>query len=344
MSKKVMVTGVRGQVGSYMIEYLLSNTDFNIIATTRRVSNPNNINISNFLNHDRVIFDNLDLNDPESINQAIIKHKPDYFLNFGANAFVPDSWNSPSGTMITNTNSIIHILDSVRKHQPLCRVYNACSSEIFGNVLETPQNEDTRPNPRSIYGVSKNAAKDVVRVYRDSYDLYAVSGILFNNESPRRAEHYVTRKITKHLAKIYNGITNEPLKLGNMDARRDWTDSRDMVRGIWMMMNQDKPKDYVLASGKTRTVREFVDATIKAIGIKGALTWQGWGLNKQLVKADEDNNLSVLVEVDPKFFRPAEVDLLLGDASKAKDELGWEPEISFETMVNDMVQKDLLIS
>lgn len=354
--KKVLITGIQGQDGSTMAEYLLENTDHDIIATARRVSNRDDKNLQTFKGSERVQFDILDLNDQGSIDQAIKKHQPDYFINLGASAFVPDSWNAPSATMITNTVSVIHILESIRKNAPNCRFYNASSSEIFGDVLETPQNGDTPPNPRSIYGVSKNAAKDAVKVYRASYGLYAVSGILYNHEGRKRAEHYVTRKITKQLAQIKKGEKIDPLELGNLDAKRDWTDARDMMRGVWLMLNQDEPKDYVLASGVTRSVEDFVNAAVKALNIKNVI-WSGNGLDKKLISM-KDSEIKpgeggvvldtmwlekdkTLVKVNPKFFRPAEVELLLGDASKAKEELGWEPEISFEDMVKDMVKEDL---
>jgi len=342
--KKVLITGTQGQDGSYMAEYLLENTDHDIIATARRVSNRDDKNLQSFKNNKRVQFDFLDLNDQGSIDQAIKKHQPDYFINLGASAFVPDSWNAPSATVITNTISVIHILESIYKNIPNCRFYNASSSEIFGDVLESPQTELTKPNPRSVYGISKNASREIVKVYRASYGLYAVSGILFNHESKKRGEHYVTRKITRHLSKIRKGLTQKPLELGNLDAQRDWTDARDMVRGVWLMLNQDEPRDYVLASGVTRSVQDFVDASIKALGF--SLTcWEGEGLNKilSLKGTFKQTELwpNTIVKVNPKFFRPAEVELLLGDASKAKEDLGWEPEISFENMVKDMVEEDL---
>jgi GDPmannose 4,6-dehydratase len=341
---KVIVTGCTGQDGSYMVEHLLERTLCKVVATHRRVSSPSNIHLKRFENSKSVTFDLLDLNDPESIDRAIKTHQPDYFINFGASAYVPDSWNSPSGTMATNAISVIHILESIRKNRPSCRFYNACSSEIFGKVEESPQSEATRPNPMSIYGVSKNAAKEIVKVYRESYGLHATNGILFNHESPRRGELYVTRKITKALVDRKLGRKKTPLQLGNIESKRDWTDARDMVRGIWMIINQEEPKDYVLASGKTRSIREFIDAAVKEIYPGHSIRSEGEGINEKLYfyrPGVFHNDLGPDIEMSKEFYRPADVQLLLGDASEVYNDLGWKPEISFEQMVADMVETDM---
>lgn len=349
--KKVLITGSNGQDGSYMVDYLLDNTDNTIIAATRRTSQPITDHIEKYRHHPRVKFVLLDLGDGHSIENAVKEEMPDYFINFGASAFVPDSWNSPALTIQINTIGVIHALESIKKHAPNCRFYNACSSEIFGSVLEVPQTINTRPNPRSVYGVSKNAAREIVAVYRESYGIYAVSGILFNHESPRRQEHYVTRKITKNAARIADSIKNnrwdfDPLKLGNLDALRDWSDASDFIDGVWKMLNQDRPKDYVLSSGEMHSVREFVEMAFSAAGVYGK--WYNSThnhLDEEYILADK-NGLATkkkitLVKIDPKFYRPAEVEQLLGDSTEARQELGWKPQTSFEQLVEKMVARDL---
>lgn len=350
MIKKVLITGANGQDGSYMIDYLLENTDNTIIAATRRTSQPITNHIEKHRNHPRVKFLLLDLADSHSIENAVEQEKPDYFINFGASAFVPDSWNSPALTIQVNTIGVINALEAIRKHVPHCKFYNACSSEIFGNVLEVPQTINTRPNPRSVYGVSKNAAREIVTVYRESYGLYAVSGILFNHESPRRQEHYVTRKITKNTARIANFIRNnqwdfKPLELGNLDALRDWSDASDFVDGVWKMLNQDSPKDYILSSGEMHSVREFVEKAFFAAEINGLWLKSSNPLEEEFVLASE-NRLATkrkitLVKINPLFYRPAEVNELMGQASPAKKELNWQPKVSFDELIKKMVLHDL---
>lgn len=353
MSKKVLITGSNGQDGSYMIDFLIENTDNTVISATRRTSQPIDKHIEKYKGHPRVKFILLDLNDGHSVENAVETEKPDYFINFGASAFVPDSWNSPALTMQVNTIGVIHCLEAIKKHAPHCRFYNACSSEIFGEVLEVPQKITTRPNPRSVYGVSKNAAREIVTVYQESYGLYAVSGILFNHESPRRQNHYVTRKITKNVARIARSIREnnwdfEPLELGNLDALRDWSDAADFVVGVWKMLNQEKPKDYILSSGEMHSVREFVEKAFLAAGIEGK-----WGGLSEITKRPTDEefiltrdglvvkNKITLVKINPQFYRPAEVQELLGDSNPARQELGWEPKTSFNALVQKMVDWDI---
>lgn len=346
--KKVLITGANGQDGSYMIDYLLDNTDNTIIAATRRTSQPITNHIERYRNHPRVKFLLLDLGDSHSIENAVEQEKPDYFINFGASAFVPDSWNSPALTIQVNTISVISILEAIKKHVPNCRFYNACSSEIFGSVLEVPQTINTRPNPRSVYGVSKNAAREIVTVYRESYGMYAVSGILFNHESPRRQSHYVTRKITQNVARISKSLKEgfKPLDLGNLDALRDWSDATDFVDGVWKMLNQEKPKDYVLSSGEMHSVREFVEKAFSFAGILGR--WHNPThnhLDEEYILLDE-NGLATkkkitLVKINPKFYRLAEVNELLGDSSPAREELKWVPKTSFDQLVMKMVDWDI---
>lgn len=350
--KKVLITGSNGQVGSYMVDYLYENTDNTIIAATRRTSQPILNHLQKYQGDSRVKFITLDLSDSCSIEKAIKEESPDYFINFGASAFVPDSWNMPAYTIQVNTISVINILEAIRKFARECRFYNACSSEIFGEVLETPQKETTRPNPRSIYGVSKNAAREIVKVYRDSYGLYAVSGILFNHESPRRQEHYVTKKITKNVARIAKSVekneTFEPLQLGNLDAERDWSDARDFVDGVWKMLHQDEIDDYILSSNETHSIREFVELAFSNAGIsKNKCFWAGKGLEEKYYLYIERGVIVdklALVEINPEFYRPAEVELLLGDSSKARKQLNWKPKRDFYNLVEEMVKSDITSS
>ena len=342
MSKKVLITGILGQDGANMAEYLLENTDNLIYGMQRRSGSPNFHNVKNFIAHDRFNLVDGDLTDSVSINELVLRIQPDYLINFGANSFVGVSWDTPLSVFDINACGVIRCLEAIKKHQPDCRFYSAGSSEELGDVDYSPQDLNHPIKPRSPYGASKAAARHLVKVYRESYDLYAVHSILFNHEGPRRGAEFVTRKITKKVAEIFHKIKNnekfEPLQLGNIDSRRDWSDSRDFMRGVWLMLNQDKPKDYVLASGETHSVKDFVSKAFSAAGIPGL--WSGEGLSSKFRLFQEN---TVMAEISEKWFRPAEVDLLHGDASEAKKELGWKREISFDKMVEDMVKCDLAL-
>ena len=291
---------------------------------------------------------NFDLSDAHSISKIIETIKPDYFINLAAQTFVGSSWDFPAQTWECNTTGVIHILEAIRQHKPSCRFYNAGSSEEYGNVAYTPQDEKHPLRPRSPYGASKAAARLLVKVYRESYNLYAIQGLLFNHEGVRRGEEFVTRKITKGVARIVKAIQNnehfEPIELGNVKARRDWSDAEDFVHGIWLMLNQDKPNEYVLSSDETHTIAEFVWYAFKSAGITGA--WHGEAESSEFSITTEDAIRyepvsSVLVKINKKYYRPAEVDLLLGDSTKARNELKWEPKTSFEELVKKMVKNDL---
>lgn len=335
--KCVVITGVTGQDGSLMSDFLLKNTDYVIFGGVRRLSVYNHSNIAH-INSDRFHLVNFDLTDNYSISRIIEKLKPDYFFNFAAQSFVGSSWDFPQQTWVTNTNSVIYILESIRLYHPSCRFYQAGSSEEFGDVSYVPQDSNHPLRPRSPYGASKAASRQIVKVWRDSYGLYAVQGWLFNHEGTRRGEEFVTRKISKGVARIKNAIDKsldiDPIELGNLDAKRDWSDSRDFVEGVWMMMNQKAPKDYILASGETHTVREFVEKAFSAAGISGL--WVGSGFNESFVFEGQ-----TLAKINPQFFRPAEVDILLGDSTPIREELGWKPKISFDELVRSMVEFDL---
>jgi GDPmannose 4,6-dehydratase len=356
--KVVFVTGVTGQDGSFMVDYLLDKTDCFIVGGARRLSIKNHENIRHLENNPRFKLVNFDLSDAHSISKIVEKLKPDYFINLAAQTFVGSSWDFPAQTWECNTTSVIHILEAIRQHKPSCRFYNAGSSEEYGDVAYIPQDENHPARPRSPYGASKSAARQLVKVYRESYNLYAVQGLLFNHEGTRRGEEFVTRKITKGVARIKKAILErksfEPIELGNVKAKRDWSDAEDFVDGIWKMMNQEKCRvdmdsnmqieEYVLASNETHTIAEFVLHAFKAADIEG--TWHGEAESSEFSITTQDANKydpvgSVFVKINPKFYRPAEVDLLLGDSTKARKELGWKPETSFEQLVDKMVKNDL---
>ena len=340
MSKKVLITGILGQDGSNMAEYLLNNTDNLIYGMQRRSGTPNIDNIKSFIAHDRFSLVDGDLTDSASMSDLVMRIQPDYLINFGANSFVGVSWDTPLSVFDINACGVIRCLEAIRKHKPDCRFYSAGSSEELGDVDYSPQDIKHPIKPRSPYGASKAAARHLVKVYRESFDIYAVHSILFNHEGPRRGGEFVTRKITKKVAeiskKIKNGEKFEPLKLGNVDSRRDWSDSRDFMKGVWLMLNQDKPKDYVLASGETHSVKDFVTKAFSHAGIPGL--WSGEGLDAKFRLFQEN---TIMAEIDERWFRPAEVDLLHGDPSVAEKELGWKREISFEKMIQDMVDNDV---
>jgi GDPmannose 4,6-dehydratase len=340
--KKVIITGVTGQVGSYMVDFLLKNTDYKIFGAIRRLSVPNHSNISH-IDDPRFELIEMDLTDEPSISSCIQEINPDYFINFAANSFVGNSWKMPINHFDVNALGVMRQLEAIRKICPNCRYYNAGSSEEFGDVAYSPQDLKHPSRPRSPYGAAKVAARQIVKVWRDSYKLYAVQGYLFNHESERRGEEFVTRKITKAVARIKKSIESKedfkPLELGNMNAKRDWSHAEDFVEAVWLMMNQENPKDYLLASGETHTVREFVDLAFKNANINNScFEWVGSEESEILYC-----NGKAVVRVNPEFYRPAEVDLLLGDPSEAVNELGWIKRVDFETLVKRMVDNDLII-
>jgi GDPmannose 4,6-dehydratase len=349
----IIITGVTGQDGSFMADFLLDldglcDGNIEIFGGARRLSVSNHENIKHLENEPRFHLINFDLTDAHSISQIISQLKPAFFINFAAQSFVKSSWDFPAQTWDTNTMSIIHILEAIRLHCPNCRFYNAGSSEEFGDVLYSPQDENHPMRPRSPYGASKAAARQLVKVYRDSYGLYAIQGWLFNHEGTRRGEEFVTRKITKAVARIANELktTGKPtaLELGNLDARRDWTDAEDCVRAVWRMLGQDfagpvpakELKEYVVSSGENHTVREFVEKAFEAADIKGC--WAGEGVKEYF---QDLRSLQTLVVINPAYFRPAEVDNLLGNPEKIMKQLGWKPQTTFDQLVKKMVEKDL---
>ena len=316
MDRKVaFITGITGQDGSYLAELLLSK-GYKVYGMVRRASVDKFERISHIM--DKVDLIQGDLLDQYSLISALKKAQPTEVYNLAAQSFVPTSWAQPVLTSEFTAVGVTRMLESIRLVDPKIRFYQASSSEMYGKVLETPQSETTPFYPRSPYGVAKVYGHYITVNYRESYDLFAVSGILFNHESPRRGLEFVTRKVTDAVARIKLGLSSE-LRLGNLDARRDWGFAGDYVEAMWLMLQQDTPDDYVIATGETHTVKELVQVAFDHAG----LDWEKY------------------VKLDPAFIRPAEVDLLIGDPAKAKKQLGWTPKVSFEQLVKMMVDSDI---
>ena len=316
MAQRVaLITGITGQDGSYLAEFLLEK-GYHVVGTVRRSSTENFSRIEHF--RDRVQLEQADLLDQYSLLDVLQRVEPDEVYNLAAMSFVPTSWSQPVLTTEFDAVGVTRILEAIRLANSRIRFYQASSSEMFGKVREVPQRETTPFHPRSPYGVAKVYGHFITLNYRESYDLFACSGILFNHESPRRGLEFVTRKVTDGAARVKLGMASE-LRLGNLDARRDWGFAGDYVKAMWLMLQQDKPDDYVVATGEQHTVQELVEVAFDHVG----LNWRDY------------------VKQDPAFLRPAEVDTLLGDSSRARSELGWKPECSFDELVRMMVDADL---
>ena len=347
--KKVIVTGVTGQDGSYMVDHLIENTDYQIYGMVRRSSNINTQNIHHLLNNPRFTLVTGDLSDGQSIDNLVREIIPDYFINLGAQSFVGSSWQIPEQTFDVGAMGVLRCLESIRKHAPSCRFYNAGSSEELGDVDYFPQDEKHPLKPRSPYGAAKAAARHLVKVYRESYDLYAIQGLLYNHESERRGEEFVTRKITKGVARIKkainSGVSFKPIELGNIDAKRDWSHAKDFVEGIWTMLNQNDPKEYLLSSNETHSVREFIELAFKEAGIDADWDFVNGNeaINEELLYPVGDG-IATLVKINPEFYRPAEVDLLWGNSDKARNELPWLPKVNFTDLVKKMVLNDIKLA
>lgn len=313
--KKALITGITGQDGSYLAELLLEK-GYKVYGLKRRNSTPNYENINHFMDEIEIISG--DLLDLPSLINAMKISDPDEVYNLGAQSFVTSSWHQSIYTGQATGIGVANMLEAIMLTKPETRFYQASSSEMFGKVLETPQKETTPFYPRSPYAVAKVYGHWITVNYRESYNLYACSGILFNHESPRRGIEFVTRKVTVAVAKIKLGLQKE-LHLGNLDAMRDWGYAGDYVKAMWLMLQQDKPDDYVIATGKTYSVKELVETAFEYVG----LDWKNY------------------VVQDPKLIRPAEVDLLLGSPQKAQEELGWKPQVSFEQLIHMMIDSDL---
>ena len=313
--KRALITGITGQDGSYLAELLLDK-DYEVYGMVRRSSTENFDRINHLT--DRITLVQADLLDPTSLAEAIEEARPTEVYNLGAQSFIPTSWKQPVLTAEFTAVGVTRLLEAIRRGDPQIRFYQASSSEMFGKVLEVPQNEQTPFYPRSPYGVAKVYGHFITVNYRESYGLYAVSGILFNHESPRRGLEFVTRKISNGVARIKLGLADE-LRLGNLDAKRDWGYAEDYVEGMWKMLQQDEPEDFVLATGEAHSIREFGEAAFAHVGL----------------------DFEQYVKTDPEFLRPAEVDHLVGDSSKARDKLGWERRVSFQELVELMVDADV---
>jgi GDPmannose 4,6-dehydratase len=313
--RRALITGVTGQDGSYLAELLLEK-GYEVNGMTRRASTENLERIAHLV--DRIALIQGDLLDPPSLDAALRQSEPHEVYNLAAQSFVPTSWNQPVLTAEFTAVGVTRVLEAIRAVDPEIRFYQASSSEMFGKVREVPQNELTPFHPRSPYGVAKVYGHHITVNYRESYGLFAVSGILFNHESSRRGLEFVTRKITDGVARIKHGLTDE-LRLGNLDAKRDWGFAGDYVEAMWLMLQQDEPSDYVIATGEEHSVREFAELAFERAGL------------------DPEKH----IVLDPKFLRPAEVDKLVGDASKARRELEWAPRTSFRELAELMVDADL---
>jgi len=319
--KSALVTGINGQDGSYMADLLLS-MGYKVFGMERRSSRENRDNTGHLVDDPNFEFVKGDLSDQNSLLRCLKVAEPTEVYNFAAQSFVGESWNTPEQTSDITGLGALRLLEAIREYtseNPSIKFYQASSSEMFGRMVENPANEKTPFYPRSPYGVAKLYAHWITKNYRESYDMFAVSGILFNHESERRGIEFVTRKITDGVARIALGLSDS-ISLGNLDAKRDWGYAPDYVEAAWRMLQQDTPDDYVIATGETRSIREFLDAAFAAVDITDWTTY---------------------VKQDPRYFRPAEVDYLRGDYTKAKTELGWEPRTDFNTWVQLMVENDI---
>ncbi len=332
MEKKALITGITGQDGSYLAELLLEK-GYGVYGVMRRKSVADYGNSEHL--KDKITWIYADMTDGVSLINAMKTALPDEVYNLAAQSFVATSWEQPIATTDIDALGVTNMLEAIRIVKPEARFYQASTSEMFGLVQEVPQSETTPFYPRSPYGVAKLYGHWITKNYRESFGLYACSGILFNHESERRGLEFVTRKITNAVANIKAG-KQDMLELGNMDAKRDWGHSKDYVRAMWLMLQQNEPDDFVIATGETRTVRDFVDAAFKAADVE--LEWHGSGVDEY---ANDKASGVTVVKVNPKFFRPAEVELLLGNPQKAEGKLGWKREIDFDELVSRMVKHDM---
>jgi GDPmannose 4,6-dehydratase len=332
--KRALITGVNGQDGSYLAELLLEK-GYKVYGLMRRKSSVDYGNVEHI--KDKIEFIYADMSDVVSLTNAMRISQADEVYNLAAQSFVGTSWEQPVATAEIDGIGALNMLEAIRMIKPNAKFYQASTSEMYGLVQAIPQNEDTPFYPRSPYGVAKLYGHWITKNYRESYDMYACSGILFNHESERRGKEFVTRKITDAVARIKFGV-QEVLELGNLDAKRDWGHAKDYVRAMWLMLQQDEADDYVIATNETRTVREFVERTFMYAGIE--IMWEGSEVNE--IGKDKATG-KTLVKINPDFFRPAEVDILIGDPIKAETKLGWKREIPFVELVERMIKNDLML-
>lgn len=332
MSRVALITGITGQDGSYLAELLLEK-GYDVYGIVRRKSMVNYGNAEHLI--DKVKFLYGDMTDVVSLINIIRDVQPDEVYNLAAQSFVGTSWEQPIATADIDGMGVLNILEAVRTAKPDARFYQASTSEMYGKVQAIPQSEETPFYPRSPYGVAKLYGHWITKNYRESYSMYACSGILFNHESERRGKEFVTRKITDAVARIKYGV-QECLELGNLDAKRDWGHSQDYVRAMWLMLQQEEADDYVIATGETHKVREFVELAFQEADIE--IQWKGTGVEEVGINKANDQ---IVVRINPKFYRPAEVEILLGDPTKAKAKLSWELHVSFKELVSRMVCADM---
>ena len=327
--KKALITGVTGQDGGYLAKLLLSK-GYKVYGAQRRNTGKRYWRLDELGITDQIEFVDIDLSEPYNIEKVIDKIKPDEFYNLAAQSFVGLSFEQPQVTTITNSLGVLNILEVIRNKHPNIKFYQASTSEMFGKVTETPQKETTRFHPRSPYGCAKAYSHYLTVNYRESYNLFACSGILFNHESPMRGEEFVTRKITKGLVEYTK--TGKVLELGNLETYRDWGHAEDYVEAMWLMLQQDEPDDFVIATGRTVTIRDFITLCLDELNL--AYEFNGH-------EVIDTHTREHIIKTNPKFFRPAEVDLLVGDNTKARHKLLWRPKHTLESMVKDMITEDL---
>lgn len=331
---KALITGINGQDGAYLAKFLVDK-GYKVYGTCRRSTSEKFTRLKALNVYDKVELYDFDLLEMTNIYETIKKIRPHEIYNLAAQSFVPSSFNVPIVTTDINALGTIRILEAIKSIDRKIKFYQASTSEMFGKVKEIPQNEETPFYPRSPYGVAKLYAHWITINYRESYNMHASSGILFNHESPFRGTEFVTKKITSTLTRIKKG-SNEILKIGNIQAQRDWGYSMDYVEAMWLMLQQKIPDDYVISTGKTTSVRDFIDLSLKYL--KFNYKWSGSGLNVKVINTD---NKKIIIKVDKKFFRPAEVDLLVGNSNKAQKKLKWKPKTSLTKLVKIMIDHDL---
>lgn len=334
MNKKALVIGSRGMDASNLIKYLMT-LGYEVIGTDRRSSSPNYWRHDELGIRNKFKIESMDLTDLANVCEVINTHKPTEVYNLGAMSHVGESFKSPLATFQINAQGQINVLEAVRKFSPQSKVYFAATSELFGGVSDKPSTEETPFYPRSPYGTAKLAGFWSTKNYRESYGMYACSGILFNHEGALRGEEFVTRKITANIARWYAGKI-KGFQLGNLDSKRDWGSSEDFIQGMYLMLQQPVPNDYILSTGETHTIREFIQECFNFLNLE--MTSVGEGLNEVIFAT---NCTTPIITINKDFYRPAEVDVLLGDYSKAKKELGWKPTTTFKQLVIDMMQADL---
>ncbi len=335
MSKIAMITGITGQDGGYLAKLLLEK-DYKVIGLYRRGATDTFSKLKEHGIFDKVELMDFDLLELSNICRLIKRYQPDEFYNLAAQSYVAASWSEPIYTAQADAIGVAYILEAIREFSPKTKFYQASTSEMFGLVQEVPQRENTPFYPRSPYGCAKLYAHWLTTNYRESFGLFACSGILFNHESPMRGKEFVTRKITDYFAQLSVGLTDKPLELGNLDAKRDWGYAGDYVEAMWLMLQQEKADTYVISTGETHPIRDFVTLSGKYAGFD--IEWHGEGINE---KGIDRKTGKTIVVVNPKFFRPAEVESLIGDSSKAHKILGWKRKVSYEGLCKMMVEKDI---